>query len=258
MTHVLEGATLGGGYSKVIVSSDDRFRFFVHEDSRPPVSIPLSIRNLHVDNHLVVFGQKPRVSVIEHLFSALYGLDLYGVRIDVFGDELPIFDGSSKRFGEALRQFEKRRSLDALKIHDRVEIRSHGSFLCYEPTDRNALYIDMELHHPYIQTQRITLDINAESYMREIASSRTFVFTDEHDPRLRDLPPYGIGITQDAVYSAEPARFKNELVRHKVLDLLGDLYVLQGRIVGKITARNTSHDLNMQFVKTVLSREREP
>jgi UDP-3-O-acyl-N-acetylglucosamine deacetylase len=258
MTHVLEGATLGGGYSKVIVSSDDRFRFYVHEDSRPPVLIPLSIKNIEVDNHLVVFGQEPRVGVVEHLFSALYGLDLYNVRIDVFGDELPIFDGSSKRFGEALRQFEKKKPLNALKIPDRVEIGTSESFLCYEPSDQNRLYIDMQLHHPYIQTQRIALEISAKSYIREIASSRTFVFTDEHDPRLRDLPPYGIGITEKNVYAVEPLRFGNECVRHKVLDLLGDLYVLQRRISGKITARNTSHDLNMQFVKMILSREREP
>jgi len=256
MKAVLEGATLSGGYSRVSITPNDQFQFYVHEDSRPPVLIPLSIQNIKVDNHLVVFGKEPRVSVVEHLFSALYGLSLYDVRIDVLGDELPIFDGSSRRFVETLRQFEKKKVSHALKIHDRIEVRAHESFLCYEPSDQNALYVDMELHHPYINTQRIELEISAENYIREIASSRTFVFTSEGDPRLRQLPPYGIGITQDNVHSAEPLRFPDEPVRHKVLDLLGDLYVLQRRIAGKITARNTSHDLNMQFVRMVLSRNR--
>jgi UDP-3-O-[3-hydroxymyristoyl] N-acetylglucosamine deacetylase len=254
MTHVLEGVTLSGGYSTVSITPNDQFQFYVHEDSRPPVLIPLSIQNISVNNHLVVFGREPRVSVIEHLFSALYGLALYDVRIDVFGDELPIFDGSSKRFVETLQQFEKKKASHALKIHDCIEVRAHESFLCYEPSDQNALYIDMELHHPYIQTQRIELEISAESYIREIASSRTFVFTDEHDPRLKKLPPYGIGITRKSVYSAQPLRFGNECVRHKVLDLLGDLYVLQRRITGRIAGRNTSHSLNMQFVRAMQIR----
>lgn len=258
MKAVLEGATLSGGYSTVSITPNDQFQFYVHEDSRPPVLIPLSIKNIKVNNHLVVFGREPHVSVVEHFFSALYGLALYDVRIDVFGDELPIFDGSSRRFVETLQQFEKKKASHAVKIHDRIEIRAHESFLCYEPSNRNALYIDMELHHPYIKTQRIELEISTESYIQEIASSRTFVFTDEHDPRLRTLPPYGIGITEKKMYSVEPLRFGNECVRHKVLDLLGDLYVLQRRIAGKFTARNTSHDLNIQFVKMILSREREP
>lgn len=257
MRAVLEGATLSSGYSKVSITSNDQFQFYVHEDSRPPVLIPLSIQNISVNNHLVVLGQKPRVGVIEHLFSALYGLALYDVRIDVFGDELPFYDGSSKRFVEILQQFEKKKPFNTLKILDHVEVRTTGSYLCYEPSGQNALHIDMELHHPFIQTQRIELEISAESYLREIAPSRTFVFTSEGDPRLQQLPPYGIGITQDKVYSAEPLRFHNELVRHKVLDLLGDLYILQRRIAGKITARNTSHSLNMQFVRAVLSRDRD-
>jgi UDP-3-O-acyl-N-acetylglucosamine deacetylase len=74
----------------------------------------------------------------------------------------------------------------------------------------------------------------------------------KNDPRLRDLPPYGFGITRDRVYAREPLRYPDEAVRHKILDLLGDLYVLQGRLSGRITARNTSHWLNIAFAKKTL------
>lgn len=255
MKAVLEGATLSGGYSTVWVLEQDRFGLYVHEDSRPPVLIPLSLENITVENHLVVFGKGPRVSVVEHLFSALYGLGLYHVRIDVRGNALPFFDGSSKRFADALRQFENTGSLDIMQIPDRVEVGTTESYVRYEPSNGGSLHVGMELYHPYIRTQRIGLEINKENYLQNIAPARTFVFTSEEDPRLRDLPPYGIGITRDKVYAAEPLRFPDELVRHKVLDLLGDLYILQRRIAGRITARNTSHHLNMQFVRAVLTRE---
>jgi UDP-3-O-acyl-N-acetylglucosamine deacetylase len=114
----------------------------------------------------------------------------------------------------------------------------------------------MELHHPYIRAQRIEVEINEENYLRDIAPARTFVFTSEEDPRLQDLPPYGIGITRNKTYSAEPLRFPDELVRHKVLDLLGDLFVMKRSLVGRITGRNTSHSLNLQFVRAVLGKKR--
>ncbi len=251
MKAVLEGTTLGGGYSTVAVSESDRFRFFLHEDSRAPVLIPLSLQNIKVENHLVVFGREPRVSVVEHLFSALCGLGLCEIRIDVHGDALPFFDGSSKRFADVLQQFDKKKPLDTLTIHERVEIREAESFICCEPTNGDTLCIEMELRHPYIQAQKISVEINEENYLQDIAPARTFVFTSEEDPRLRQLPPYGIGITPHKAYSAEPLRFPDELVRHKVLDLLGDLYVLRHRVTGKITACNTSHSLNLRFVRAV-------
>ncbi|UCC12130.1 MAG: UDP-3-O-acyl-N-acetylglucosamine deacetylase [candidate division WOR-3 bacterium] len=258
MKAVLEGATLSGGNSTVAVTSSNGFRFFVHEDSRTPVLIPLSLQNIKVENHLVVFGRGPIVSVVEHLFSALYGLGVYDVRIDVHGNALPFFDGSSKRFADMLQPFNEKKPVDAMTIHERLDIREAESFICYEPTDGDRLYIEMELRHPFIQTQRIELAINKESYLRDIAPARTFVFTSEEDPRLRNLPPYGIGITRTKVYSAEPLRFPDELVRHKVLDLLGDLYILRRRITGKITACNTSHRLNLQFVRAVSGQKGIP
>ena len=160
MKTVLEGATLSGGYSKVSIIQSDRFQFFVHEDSRPPVLVPLSIQNISVNNHFVVYGSEPRVHVVEHLFSALYGLNAYNLRVDVYGDELPFYDGSSKRFVETLRHFETKQTVDTLVIQNRVEIRASESFLYFEPSRENTLCIDMELHHPYIQTQKIELEIN--------------------------------------------------------------------------------------------------
>jgi len=113
------------------------------------------------------------------------------------------------------------------------------------------------LSHPYIGTQQYTVNLNRDTYRQEIAPARTFVYTDESDHRLQNLPPYGIGITEARIYSAEPLRFVDEPVRHKILDLLGDMFVLQRRLCGSIQAYNTYHILNARFVAEILGSLQE-
>ncbi len=295
----IKGNCLSGDYSRLEVSTSDRFRLLLHEDSQSPTSIPLDIDNIIVDKHLVSIGQEHRVNVVEHLFSALYGMNLFNVRIDVFSDEIPFFDGSSQDFvellqdifplslrsasgGEAILLFNanikdcpvpKTESVDSrgvnktrndekpyffrnrcnlLRFNKKLLVEQSESFILYEPLKKDKLLVEMELTHPFIETQRITLEVNKETYIKEIAPARTFAFVNEDDPRLKNLPAYGIGITKNNIYSKEPLRFQNELVRHKILDLLGDLYVLKKKLVGKIICKNTSHQLNLRFVRKLV------
>jgi len=245
----IKGNCLSGDYSRLEVSTSDRFRLLLHGDSQLPTSIPLDIDNIIVDNHLVSIGQEPGIQIVEHLFSALYGLNLFNVKIDVFDDEIPFFDGSSQDFVEMLGQLREQNSSGVLRLDNNILVAEGTSFILYEPLKKDKLIIEMELTHPFIETQRITLEVNEETYIKEIAPARTFAFVNEDDPRLKNLPAYGIGITKNNIYSKEPLKFQNELVRHKILDLLGDLYVLRKRLVGKITCKNTSHQLNLKFVK---------
>jgi len=110
----------------------------------------------------------------------------------------------------------------------------------------------MGLEHAYIGSQQITINLDPSTYRQEIAPARTFVYTDETDPRLQNLPPYGIGITENRIFAAEPLRFLDEPVRHKILDLCGDLFILQQRLCGTLRAYNTFHRLNHRFVSRVL------
>ncbi|UCG91690.1 MAG: UDP-3-O-acyl-N-acetylglucosamine deacetylase [candidate division WOR-3 bacterium] len=253
MNVTISGTCLSGNRSKLVISKNDTFALYVHDDSRAPIRVPLNIQNVLVENHLVSLGTTPRVDVVEHLFSALYGLNLFGVRIDVFGHEVPFFDGSSGPFVDMLRTIHVNSSYSVLNVDREILIREQNSFIRYEPSRREQLFIDMELSHPYIETQKIILTINRENYINEIAPARTFVFTDENDPRLKNLPPYGIGITKKRIYSVTPLRFWNEPVRHKLLDLLGDIYIIRKKLVGNITCKNTSHRLNQKFIKILNS-----
>ncbi len=245
----ISGDCLNRGSSLVKVRSDDKFSLFVHKDSCPPINIPLDIDNIIVENHLVSLNHPVRLDIIEHLFSALYGLGLFKVCVDVHGKELPFFDGSSREYVEKLRDLVTDIRPEGFIAREKVLVSHGSSFLLYEPAVQDKLIIDMELFHPFISKQNISLEIDEKSYVSEIAPSRTFVFTDESDPRLKDLPPYGIGITKNNIYSSEPLRYKDEPVRHKILDLLGDLYVLKKKLFGKITGRNTSHILNLEFAR---------
>ncbi|UCF71300.1 MAG: UDP-3-O-acyl-N-acetylglucosamine deacetylase [candidate division WOR-3 bacterium] len=228
------------------------FALYLHVDSRPPVSIDYSVDSVRVRNHTVTVGGMHHLRVVEHLFSALYGFGLFNVRIDVHGSEIPFFDGSSREIGHAMADFDGGES--PVIIPDGcIEIGEGESIIRYSPGADGVLTVDMTLVHPYIGMQRIALPVTRQTYASEIMPARTFVFTHEEDPRLHDLPPYGIGITEKKIHAATPLRFEDEPVRHKILDLLGDLYVMRRRLCGKIVAINTSHRLNFRFVRKVIS-----
>lgn len=245
----ITGNCLHGGDSRLEIVASDRFALYVCGNCRESQNIAVRIENIRVDNHLVSLGKKPQLQVVEHLFSALYGLQLFTVRIDVYGDEIPFFDGSSQEFVASLHHMQNHTVPDVLRLDRCISVQQNESFIHYEPLDEEKLVIEMELHHPYIKMQKIAIELNRENYIQEVASARTFVFTDEKDIRLKNVPPYGIGITKENVYSFEPLRFTDELVRHKILDLVGDLFVLKKKLLGRIKCKNTSHYLNFQFVK---------
>ncbi|MGB9721245.1 MAG: UDP-3-O-acyl-N-acetylglucosamine deacetylase [bacterium] len=243
-----EGICLSGGFSQLEIMPGRRFIFRFQKNGLQ-LPIPLDIDNSSVENHTIMIGKEQKIKVVEHLFSSLYGLNIFNVEINLYGDELPFFDGSSYDFVRSLSDFTDKNDCELFNIEKNISIQNGDSFITYEPFSDHELFIDMELIHPYIGCQRAALKITPENYIREIAPARTFVFTDESDPRLINLPPYGIGITPNTIYCAQPLRFPDEPVRHKILDLLGDMYILQKKIVGKITARNTSHYLNLEFVR---------
>lgn len=244
----LRGSCLGGGESRLEIRNADRFTLFLHNGAQQGLEIHYSIENIRIDGHTVSVGQQQKVRVVEHLFSALYALSLFNVRVDLYGDEMPFFDGSSQEFAVALQGLSGD-SLPGLRAEGRVAVCEGGSSISYSPLKTDELHVDMTLKHEYIGEQNLALKIDAAQYIGEIAAARTFVFTEEDDPRLRRIPAYGIGITGKNTYSASPLRFADEPVRHKILDLLGDLYVLRRPVYGTIRGVNTFHRLNLDFVR---------
>jgi len=248
----IAGAALSGLTGRLDLARSSRLRINLIGDGRRSRSIALKVKNIRIENHLVNLGRQRPVRVVEHLFSALYGLNFFAVRIDLYRDELPFFDGSSLAYAYALAKLGSPRTVPKIHPAQAFRVRRGRSFLEYSPEPAHRLVVDMTLRHAFIGTQRYKLNVAPGAYKKEIAPARTFVFTDEQDPRLTLLPPYGFALTRRGYFSSAPLRFPDEAVRHKILDLLGDLYVLGGRLCGTITGHNTSHALNYRLVKKIM------
>lgn len=252
MKHVFQGPCLHGGYSRCEITDSDRFELYWQSRKDGKVRMEIRPENVTVQDHLVSIScNNATLGVVEHLFSALYGMDVSGVCVIVAGPELPIFDGSSQPYAEILQHCECV-PFERVSVDKGVIVNEQESFIQYEPSSDDSLVISMGLTHPFIGSQQYSIVLDRPTYRQEIAPARTFVYTEESDPRLQNLPPYGIGITECRIYSAEPLRFMEEPVRHKILDLLGDMFVLQKRLCGTIRACNTFHELNHRFIARIM------
>lgn len=144
------------------------------------MKVELDVNNINVKNHLVALGKN--IAVVEHLFSALYGLELFNVQIEFFSNEVPFFDGSSLAFVKSLSKIKEKNAVRFLRTKKEISVKQGDSFIHYIPQAKDKLIIEMELCHPYINTQKIAIALNKTTYCTEIAPARTFVFTRDTDP----------------------------------------------------------------------------
>lgn len=249
--HVLQGPCLNRGYARCEITEHDKFDLYLAAGKNGIIRMEVNPAAVTVEDHLVsVRSNGTSLGVVEHLFSALFGMDAFGACVVVHGSALPIFDGSAAPYAAVLQRTTCR-PFERVKLDTSVLIHEKESFIQYEPADDDTLIINMGLKHPYIGEQHFSITLDRAAYRREIAPARTFVYTDDSDPRLQDLPAYGIGITETRIYSSEPLRYLDEPVRHKILDLCGDMFVLKKRLCGRIRAFNTFHALNHRFIARV-------
>ena len=197
------------------------------------------------------------IGTVEHVLSATVGEGLDNCRIEIAGPEVPILDGSALPFVRLFHAagFERQQaSVQPLALQRPVEVVRGDRSVSFQP-DGNALTITYEIDfpNPVIGRQAMTVAIRPEEYATRIAPARTFGFTrDVEAMRARGLARGGslhnAVVLDDAGVVSGPLRFRDEFVRHKILDLIGDLALLGRPIVGHIIARNAGHDLNFQLV----------
>jgi UDP-3-O-[3-hydroxymyristoyl] N-acetylglucosamine deacetylase len=210
----------------------------------------------------------PAVKTIEHFLSACSGLGIDNLYVDITNEEVPILDGSAAAFvfllqsaGIELQDAPKR----FLRIKKPVEIREgEGPQLKWarlEPFEGYKFTFEIEFDHPAVnQTgQRVVFDMGSGQYKREIARARTFGFTrDVEMMRSRGL---GLGGSMDnaividdyKVLNGEGLRYDDEFVKHKILDAIGDMYVVGHPIIGAYVAYRSGHALNNKLVRAVLA-----
>lgn len=199
-----------------------------------------------------------RVHTVEHILSALYGLVIDNISIEIDGDEAPFADGSAQPFVELLLSAGIR-SQDRIREHvviDRpIHFHEHPDVsVAALPWDGFAITFFVEYKSRIVNKQEIHLSITPEVYRKEIAPARTYCFfRDIEEMRAQDLIKGGnldraIVIGEDGILN-DSLRFPDEIIRHKVQDIIGDLALIGNQIKGHIIAKKSGHRAHVQFIK---------
>ena len=200
------------------------------------------------------------LSTVEHILSALYGLEIDNLYIDVDAMEAPIMDGSCGCFVEAVLKAgieEQNVPRRFLIIEKPIEVRQGDKFAGVYPSGapRATYFIDFE--HPAIGRQRIDMELTPESFCRELAPARTFGFTSDID-YLKKLGLVRGGSLENAVVLGpegilnQQLRFPDEFVRHKLLDLLGDIALVGFPVIGHLRAERAGHAIHTALAERIL------
>jgi UDP-3-O-[3-hydroxymyristoyl] N-acetylglucosamine deacetylase len=199
------------------------------------------------------------ISTTEHLLSAFIGIGLDNAIVELDNLELPILDGSAKPFVDmvldaGLKQQRKRRSY--LKILREVEVRDGNKFIAAYPAPGYAVAYNINFAPP-IGEQAFEIDLSLDLYRNELAPARTFGFLREEQAMknmglIRGASEDNVIVVTDSGVKNGPLRFSDEFVRHKVLDLIGDLALLGKQIIGRIVADRAGHAMHTALVSKLL------
>ena len=205
------------------------------------------------------------VSTVEHLMSALAGLGIDNLHVDVAGPEVPIMDGSAGPFVYLLQGagiVEQDAPKRYLRVVAPVEVRDGDKWARFEPFDGFRLDFTIDFPHPVFgsENKHTVVDFAEHSYAKEVARARTFGFM--QDVEAMRAAGLGLGgslqnaivLDEVRVLNSEGLRYDNEFVRHKVLDAIGDLYLLGHPLIGQYTAHKSGHALNNALARALLSR----
>ncbi len=240
---------------------------FVNVDGGKPREIMATFDRV-IDTTLATTIGEDGVSIktVEHLIAALRGLDIDNVIIEVEGGEVPIMDGSCAPFVYILKKVglrEQNRFRKYIVVKREIEFREGDKFVKISPFDGFEALFTIDFPHPAIGKQSIRFIYSPENFENEIARARTFGFyRDVQYLKNNGLALGGslenaIVLGDDGIINKEGLRYKDEFVRHKVLDLMGDIALLGYPVLGKIEGYKSGHHLNNMLCKELFENRRD-
>lgn len=261
------GVGLHGGRKVRLVlrpAAPDTGIVFHRIDLDPPMDFPAdpySVCDTRMCSGLERGGAK--VGTVEHLMSALAGLGIDNLHVDVDAPEIPILDGSSGPFVFLLQSAgieEQAVPKRFLRVKKPVEFREDDKWVRLEPYDGFRLTFSIVFNHPAIDktSTSVTIDFAEQSYVRDVARARTFGFMQDVEfMRANGLALGGsldnaIVMDEYRVLNAEGLRYADEFVKHKVLDAIGDLYLCGHPLLASYSAHKAGHALNNQILRVLL------
>ena len=201
------------------------------------------------------------LSTVEHLLSALRGLGVDNAFIETDNLEIPILDGSAEVFAEMIERagvVDQPLARRALLVREKVSFEQGNRKISVEPSDVYQIDCLIDFPHPMIGVQEFSIRLNNGAFSREIASARTFGFTQEiEELRKANLIRGGslenaIVLTEDGMLNNTGLRFRDEFVRHKILDIIGDLALLGMPILGRVVAERSGHLMHAGLMSKLL------
>jgi UDP-3-O-[3-hydroxymyristoyl] N-acetylglucosamine deacetylase len=195
-------------------------------------------------------AEKVRVGTVEHLISAFAGLDIDNVYVELDGPEVPIMDGSALPFVSMIRAAGVSRQgkrVSCIRILEPIVVIEGPCQIAVTPYEGTRITHRVNYTHPAFKEQRMGIDITGDNFVRELAPARTFGF-------LRDvqmLKARGL-VRGGSLINKGKLRFRDEFVRHKILDVVGDVSLLGFPLYGHIVANKSGHTLSIKLLKKIL------
>ena len=242
-------------------SPSDHGVLFVREDLPGRPEVPAGIDSVTgTARGTSLGGGVSGVQTVEHLLAALSGFDIDNVVVGMDGPEMPMGDGSALPFVGMIREAGVReldRKRDVYSLPSPVYLTGAEGVLVALPADEFRIACTIAFGHPQLGSQYLSLPITPEVFEREVAPARTFGFYRDALPLMARGLIRGtsldntVVIGEDAVFSREGLRFPDECVRHKILDLIGDLSLLGRGLRALILAIKPGHQLNVEFIRKI-------
>ncbi|HKU69532.1 MAG TPA: UDP-3-O-acyl-N-acetylglucosamine deacetylase, partial [Burkholderiales bacterium] len=237
---------------------------FRRTDLNPPVEVrgePYAVGDTRLCSTLEKGSAK--VATVEHLMSALAGLGIDNAYVDLTAGEVPIMDGSAGPFVFLLQSAgieEQAAPKKFIRILKPVEVKEGDKWARFEPHNGYKLTMSIDFAHPVFDKapQEVTVDFSTTSYVKEVSRARTFGFMqDVETMRSQGLALGGsldnaIVMDEYRVLNSDGLRYDDEFVKHKVLDAIGDLYLLGHPLIGAYSAHKTGHALNNKLARRLI------
>ena len=207
-----------------------------------------------------------KISTVEHLLSALAGLGIDNADIELDGPEVPIMDGSARPFVFMIQSAgiqEQNDSKKFIKIKKTIEVKEDEKWAKIEPFEGFKVAFTIDFNHPAFNesTQSSEIDFSSVSYLSQVSRARTFGFAKDIELLRRNNLALGgsvdnaIVIDDYKVINEEGVRFQDEFVKHKILDAIGDLYLLGHGLIGSFSAYKSGHHLNNLLLRELVNNQ---
>jgi UDP-3-O-[3-hydroxymyristoyl] N-acetylglucosamine deacetylase len=243
----------------------DRGIVFRRVDLAHAVEVPARAENVgETTLGTTLIGGEVRIATVEHLLSAFAGLGIDNACVDLTAAEVPIMDGSAGPFVFLLQSAgieEQSKPKRFIRVKKPVEARSGDKWARFDPYEGFKVNFEIEFDHPIFKRrlQRASMNFSTTSFLKEISRARTFGFMRDletlraHNLALGGTLQNAIVLDDVGVMNEDGLRYEDEFVKHKILDAIGDLYLLGHSLVGEFSGHKSGHDLNNRLLRALLA-----